>query len=192
MRWFRTLRYLTVAAALAAFTAPLAQAHRSRHAGPFNERQATTFDGSCQLTGTVSFLPPLTSTPRPTRDAAFEQGTCSGTLTSHGHARSLGNQAVRYFATDSGQAESCGANAGASGWGFLAFARATVFFRLSETRATGVAQLSLTGLAGGSAQGVATISSSSNPVQIAEACVGSGLRSTPVDIRLQTTPAISG
>jgi hypothetical protein len=185
MRRFRILRTLAVTGALACIAAPLAQAHRRHDAATFS-------DGSCQFTGTVYFAPPLTNTPQATRDFAYETGTCSGTLTAHGRTSSVSDQPARYFATDAGQAGSCGANPEATGSGYLAFRGARISFALSESRVTGVSHLSLTGDAGGSAQGVATISSSSNPLQIVEACLGAGLRSTPVDISLQTTPAISG
>jgi hypothetical protein len=72
------------------------------------------------------------------------------------------------------------------------FTSSTLRFALSETRAGGTAELSLTGARGGSATGVANINTKANPVQIIEACGGPGLREAPVDINLRTTPAISG
>lgn len=186
----RTLRvgagFTTLCAAIC-LAAPLAFAHAQRRARP-----RATFAGSCQLTGTVMFRPPLTNTPQPTSDYAKETGTCSGTLTSGGRSAQLSGQPVRYLATDEGSAGFCGGSPDATGWGVLALPGAVIRFGLTESRVSGVAALSLTGDGGGEAEGTATISSSSNPIQIAEACLGSGLRSAPVDITLQTTPAISG
>jgi hypothetical protein len=172
--------------------APAAQAHTHRHSDHPRTHRTATFAGSCELTGTVLFTPPLAAAPRPTTDYAQETGTCSGTLTAAGRSTQVSGAPVRYFATDTGQAGSCAGSVDAVGWGDLAFPRAVIFFRLAETRVSGAAQLSLTGDSGGAAQGAAAISSTANPIQIAEDCAGSGLRSAPVDISLETTPAISG
>lgn len=174
--------------ALACLLAPPVGARdRTRRA-----HHTATFAGSCQLTGTVTFEPPLTATFQPTRDYALEQGTCSGSLTSHGHRASVNDEAARYFATDFGSAASCAGSTGATGWGVLSVRRTNIYFGLSESRVSGVAHLTLSGTAGGSAQGVASISSSANPAQIAEECAGPGLHSAPIDISLQTMPSISG
>lgn len=169
--------------------APSAGAHRRSGT---DSGAGAAFAGSCQLTGTVRFVPPLTNSPEPTRDEAIERGTCSGTLTARGQTIKLNDAPVRYHAIDDGQLGSCGGSPNATGRGRLHFRGATISFALSESRVSGVAKLSLTGSRSGTAQGVASISSSANPVQIAQQCAGGGLRSVAVDISLQTTPEISG
>jgi hypothetical protein len=72
------------------------------------------------------------------------------------------------------------------------FRSGTLRFALSETRVGGIAALSLAGARGGSATGVASVSTEANPVQIAEACAGAGLHEAPLDINIQTTPTMSG
>jgi hypothetical protein len=179
-----------VAPLVFASAAAPAQGHRGhrRH----HHTKSSTFAGSCQLSGTVRFIPPLTNAPQPARDIAVARGTCSGTLTTPRHTSTLNNSPTRYYATDFSQTASCNASPGATGQGKLKFPGGTIGFQLSETRASGAAELSLTGNHGGSAQGTATISSSANPVQIVQECAGTGLPSAPVDISIQTTPAISG
>jgi hypothetical protein len=186
-------RTVVTALVVAGLIAAPSGAAAHRHPREAGGRSAAAFSGRCTFSGSVRFKPALTNTMQPVRDFAVATGTCSGTLTDRrGRIRSLRGAAVRYVASDSGSAASCALSAGASGSGRLIFRSGALRFRLSETRAGGAAELSLTGRRGGSASGSATISASANPVSILQACAGSGLRQAPVDIRIQTTPTISG
>lgn len=171
-------------------TAALADHHpraRSHHPG------ANTFAGNCSFSGTVRFQPGLTNTPQRIRDVARAHGTCSGTLTDRrGRDHKLDGAVVRYFATDVANGASCAASAGATGTGRLVFPSRTVRFELSETRGVAVAELSLSGARGGSATGQANVNDGADPVEVAQACAGNGLRTAPVDIRIATTPTMSG
>jgi hypothetical protein len=152
-----------------------------------------TFQGSCALSGVVRFQPALSNSARTVTDLATARGTCTGTLTDPaGHHRQLDNAAVGYQAQDRGPGASCGLSIAAMGWGRLSLGSDELAFRLSESRVGPLAALSLTGRTGGSAHGEANINTEANPMGIVEACAGSGLRQAPIDIRLTTTPAISG
>jgi hypothetical protein len=156
-------------AALAALSAAPAQAGR--------HHRTTTFTGSCHFAGTVTFRPPLTNTPRQGSGFARARGTCNG-------------RPARYVAWNSGVV-SCGQGS-ATGAGYLLFGHGRrLRFRLTEQRVTGAAALHLEGARGGTADGVAAISQSEDPVAIAQACLGAGLSRAKVDIDL-TASAISG
>ena len=75
---------------LALIGAGQAAAHRTaaRH-------HANTFAGTCQLSGTIAFMPPLTNTPQPLTQRARATGTCSGTFTGrNGREHTLANAPV--------------------------------------------------------------------------------------------------
>jgi hypothetical protein len=152
-----------------------------------------TFSGSCAFSGTVEFQPPLTITAQPARDLASARGSCSGTLTDrNGRTHQLDATPVDYLATDTASDVSCALSAGATGTGELAFRSGELRFKLSETRVGAAAGLSLTGVHEGSATGAANVNTSANPIQVIDACAGTGLARAPVDIHIQTTPTISG
>jgi hypothetical protein len=155
-------------------------------------RAANTFSGSCQLSGSVAFVPPLTNTAQALTQYARATGTCSGTfIARNGRTHQLNGAPVSYQATEYAPAASC--NAGTdSGNGTVTFPYGTIGFTISETRVSGVAALTLKGAAGGSALGQANISPSANPVAIAQACAGTGLTQAPIDASAATTPSISG
>jgi hypothetical protein len=153
--------------------------------------KASTFSGSCSFHALVRFQPPLTNTPQQGQGSATGPGTCDGTLTDkRGRTRQLSGEPAEWVAADSGLV-SCSEES-ATGGGYIAIAGRKLRFRLTETRASGAAELHLDGSAGGSADGTATLSSQEDPVQIAQACAGSGLAQALVDIQIQTTPSISG
>jgi hypothetical protein len=66
-----------------------------------------------------------------------------------------------------------------------------VRFGVVENRVGGQAALAYNGRGGGSATGVAYVSSS-DPAGLLEQCATSGITSAPVQIVFQTTPSISG
>jgi hypothetical protein len=151
-----------------------------------------TFDGHCQLTGSVRFKPRMTSNPRVVRNYPRARGTCSGSLTEHnGKTVTLSNAPVRYRAEETGSQESCASNQNAPGKGQLIFKAGRLHFAIVENRVSGTAHLSLTGARGGSATAVANVNSS-NPQRILEKCANGGVSSVPVSLTIQTTPSISG
>lgn len=154
--------------------------------------RAISFDGTCQLSGTVAFSPRVTTSPARIRNRPSLTGTCSGTLTKRGgNTVNLSNAPVRYRATELGTRESCEANPDSRGRGELIFRAGALRFRVLENRVSGTAALSFTGVRGGSATGVANVNSP-NPAGILEQCEMGGLASSPVDVVIQTTPTIRG
>jgi hypothetical protein len=151
-----------------------------------------TFDGQCQLSGTVSFSPRMTTTPGIVRNYPSATGTCSGSLRGRdGKTVQLSNAAVRYRALEVGTQESCGSNLNASGSGVLLFNAGPVRFRIVENRVSGTAALSFTGAHGGSATAVANVNTP-NPPGLLEQCAMGGVASVPVQLVIRTTPSISG
>jgi len=154
--------------------------------------QAVTFSGQCQFTGTSSFGSPVTLVPSTVRNNVAASGTCSGTLIArNGSAAQLSNTAVQYRASELGTAESCAGDPDAVGSGALVFDQGTLRFNVTENRVGGQAALVYTGRKGGSATGVAYVSSS-DPAGLLEQCATTGITSAPVQIVFQTTPSISG
>ena len=150
-----------------------------------------TFDGQCQFAGRASFSSPVTFVPSPVRNDVVADGTCSGSLTEPGRPTvQLSNSPVQYRATESGKQESCELNPNASGSGELVFGQGPLRFRVLENRVSGQAVLAYTGRSGGSAKGVAYVTS--DPAGLLEQCAAGGISSTSVDIVFQTAPAISG
>ena len=133
--------------------------------------QARAFPASCHLEGVVTFDPPLTAVPRQGSGFARARGTCDGRRAS-------------YVARNSGLV-SCGEGV-ATGAGYLHLRhRRRLRFRLEERRAVAGAELHLTNGRGQTADGVAAASADEDPAAIALACLGSGLRSTRIDIDLR-------
>jgi len=164
-----------------------AHRHKPQHRGT----AASTFTGSCQFSGSVLFRPPLTDTPSEGRDFATAAGPCSGSFTDrHGRVHELNGTTVKYFATDQG-VTSCEQGTSLGG-GFFVFPWGRLAFALTEARGPGAGTLQLSGRRGGLASGIAVVSASESPTQIAEECAGSGVRSVAVDIDLATTPSIAG
>ena len=80
----------------------------------------------------------------------------------------------------------------ASGAGVLKLAGKRLRFSFDEVRGPGTAAIRLEGRRGGSASGAANVSSREDPVAIAAACGGAGLREVEIEAQLATTPSISG
>ena len=168
---------LLVALATSATATAAAQRHRP-----------LSFTGDCQGSGTVAFKPPLTNTARPTTQHARGLATCSGTLVDgRGRSHQLTNARVLYTAIEQGTV-SCGEGID-SGAGALHFKWGALRFSVTERRAAALATLTYTGANGGSATGVAH--PTGDPVATVEACGGSGLKKSPVDLTLKAD-ALSG
>ena len=138
-----------------------------------------SFEGSCDLTGTVTFSPPMTDTAQPITQRATAVGQCSDGTT------------VRYSATSFGDSVSCGSGL-ASGSGVLRFPDRRIRFALSETRLAAFPTLHLTGRSSGSADAAVYPAASQDPVAALQACAGAGLGTFAFEAHMQTTPSISG
>ncbi len=159
---------------------------------PSGQDGASTFAGNCQLSGSVSFQPALTVSPQSVSQTAIASGTCSGTFTDRGgHAHAVSGTPATYRAVEHATSATCQAGTDI-GTGSLGFPWGDVAFAISETRAGPLVSATANGAAGGSALGEGNISPSANPVTIAQACSGTGLSQAPIDIRLSTTPSMSG
>jgi hypothetical protein len=153
--------------------------------------RASSFRGTCELSGAVAFHPPLTNDLKAVRQRVRAPGACSGTFTDRrGHERALRDSPSTFVETSRGNG-SCNAGT-ATGSGTLRFRYGKIRFAFAESRASGAAIASATGARTGSARGIATVSQSENPATIAQRCAGSGLKRVRVDIHLATTPSISG
>jgi hypothetical protein len=156
------------------------------------KHRANTFSGSCKLSGTATWDPPMTNTPQAATQRVQATGTCSGTFNGrNGRARQLNNAPVTWQTTEYTPDVSCSAETD-SGSGKVTFQYGTIRFTIAETRVTAGAAFTLKGAEGGSATGEANISPSADPVAITEACGGAGLTAAPTDIQATTTPSISG
>ena len=173
---------LTVAAGIAAPSAA---------AGGDGHRADESFEGTCQFSGTLRQEPPLTNAPQAGRASAIATGACTGTLTdSKGRVRELDGARAGYFARAAGTSSCAGGTA--AGAGFLRIRGERIDFRFSEVRGPGAGAIRLEGVHGGAAAGVARVSDDEDPVRIAEACSGAGLRQVRIQIDLATAPAIAG
>ena len=180
--------YRRLAAAAACAAAVLAVPSATGAAQP----RASTFDGSCDISVTVSFDPPLTNTPQDIDQTVRGTGRCTGTFVDRrGRTHHLDNAPIGYFSFSHAEKSSClaGLNMGS---GALTFGYGKLGFAFTERRATAAPTLEYTGLAGGSALGAGEPAPSSDPAAAVQACAGSGLSSFDVDGHLQTTPSISG
>jgi hypothetical protein len=145
-----------------------------------------TFDGLCEMSGTVRHQPPLTQAPAPTAIRGSFSGTCSGEFTDRdGRTRQLDGAPADYRVRDAGGALSC-LGGTATGTGSLGFGRGQeIEFSLTERRpAPGLAVVTLEGADGGSATVFGTLSPSEDPMELNERCSGSGLRLVRGDARI--------
>jgi hypothetical protein len=156
-------------------------------------RGANTFTGSCQLSGTIAFIPPLTSTPQNVTQQVQASGTCWGQFVGRkGHAHLLNNAPVTYQATEYAPGATCDGGSD-NGSGTITFPYGSIKFTISETRIVAVALVTMKGDKGGSAAGQANVSPTANPQQVLTACgSATGLTQAPFDARAATTPSISG
>jgi hypothetical protein len=134
---------------------------------------ASTFDGNCDFSGTVTFSPPMTTTPQPVAQSADATGTCNGAP-------------ARYVAHSSGDAVSCALGI-ASGSGRLILRSGVIRFTMTEYRGGATPLIELRGRNGGEAWMAVTPSQSSDPVAAVQACNGAGLDHFDLDAHLQTT-----
>jgi hypothetical protein len=123
---------------------------------------------------------------------ASASGVCSGTFTdASGHAHQLSSAPGTYAASEVAPGATCGGGTD-TGTGALGFTYGEVRFTISEARAGPVVTATAQGAKGGSAAGQGNVNQSANPVTVAQACAGAGLAQAPIDIRISTTPSMSG
>ncbi|HEX8205660.1 MAG TPA: hypothetical protein VF587_06360 [Solirubrobacteraceae bacterium] len=145
-----------------------------------------TFDGVCEMSGTVRHQPPLTQTAVPTDIRGSFSGTCSGTFTDrYGQTTQLDGAPADYRVRDAGGALSCNGGT-ATGTGSLIFGRGqAIEFTLTERRpAPGVAIVTLEGADGGTATVLGTLSPEEDPVELSDRCAGAGVRVIHGDARI--------
>ena len=145
-----------------------------------------SFDGVCEMSGTVRHDPPLTGVPSPTEIRGSFSGTCTGTLTdADGQAHQLDGAPAAYRVRDAGGALSC-LGGTATGTGSLLFGRGQeIEFSLTERRpAPGIAVVTLEGAAGGTATVFGTISPGEDLMELNERCNGAGVRLIRGDARI--------
>jgi hypothetical protein len=77
---------------------------------------ANAFTGSCQLSGSVAFTPPLTNSPQAVEQRVHARGTCSGTfINNRGREHQLNNASVAYLAEERSAEASCTAGTATGG-----------------------------------------------------------------------------
>ena len=150
------------------------------------EPGAESFDGVCEMSGTIRHQPPLTQEATPTAVHGSFSGTCSGQFTDgQGRTRQLDGAPADYEVRDAGGDLSC-LGGTATGTGSLLFGRGQeIGFSLTERRpAPGLAVVTLEGAAGGTATVYGTVSPSEDLMEMNERCSGSGLRLVRGDARI--------
>ena len=76
--------------------------------------------------------------------------------------------------------------------GYLVLGGSRLYFAYTEVRAGPVLTFKAAGTRGGSAAAEGNVSPSADPAATLQACASGGLTQAPVDLRLATTPAMSG
>ena len=133
---------------------------------------ASSFSGSCELSGTVVFSPPMTTTPQSIAQSADATGTCNG-------------KPARYRAQSSGDNVSCAFGLD-TGSGVLRIGRRSrIAFTMTEYRGGATPLIHLTGARGGDAWMAVTPSQDSDPLAAVQACNGAGLDAFALDAHLQ-------
>jgi hypothetical protein len=158
------------------------------HAPAAKPKRASTFSGSCDLTGTVAFSPPLTGSPTATRSTAEASGPCTGTWRTRNRTWTLDGDFVTYHAIASGT-QSC-AQGEATGTGYLRYRGRRLGFTLEESRIAIAADLQISGNRGGAMSGTAT--AEGDPAAAVQSCLASGIGEAAISGTVTTDPEISG
>jgi hypothetical protein len=153
-------------------------------------KRPLTFTGTCRGTGTVTFRPPLTNTPKTLTQHAIGPLACSGTLRDRrGRTHDLNKARVIYDAREGGDNISCAVGID-GGTGALRFRWGLLRFTVSEKRVAAVATLSYSGARGGSAS--ATAIAGGDPATVVRECGGDGIKRIPASLDLDAGDGISG
>jgi hypothetical protein len=154
--------------------------------------QANTFTGQCQFSGQVSFDPPLTNEPQSVSQRAVADGLCSGEFVDRrGRTHELSDAPVRFSELSEAENASC-LGGTATGTATLRFPDGKIRGTFEEERGGGSAVITMTGAESGSMTGVAMVSQSEDPADIAQRCGSSGLNEVRIDAEATTSPSISG
>jgi hypothetical protein len=151
-----------------------------------------TFTGHCESQAVVNMDPPMSSEVRDTKvDIASRWAKCSGTVEVDGHLFQFVDAPTTGELHGSGPS-SCELSA-TQGWGRFTIAnRWRIDFTYTEPRLGPVGLLPYSGIAGGSALDVASLSSEEDSADIVQRCGAEGVPSVLVDVSIGTTPSISG
>jgi hypothetical protein len=157
-----------------------------------HEARANTFSGDCRFSGQVKFDPPLTNEPQAVNQTALATGECSGEFVDRkGRTHDLSNAPVTFTEVSHAEDASC-LGGTATGNAKLRFPYGKIRAGFEEIRPAGSALITLTGAKAGSATGVANVSSSEDPLDIAQRCGTTGLAEVRIEAEATTTPSISG
>jgi hypothetical protein len=163
---------------------PVAQAK-----GADAKRQLHSFDGTCEIEGTVHFSPAATYQQQILTVEYEATGTCSGTL--DGQSVSDAPVAMHNQATSDG---SClYAQTLAPGPGSLGFENgATIYYGMEFTHVFSDGIATYTGQTSGSATGRETFLTPRTPPDISVHCYdGTGISDIPMDLTLATTSPLT-
>ena len=151
-----------------------------------------TFTGHCESQAVVNMDPPMSGEVRETQvDIASVWARCTGTVEADGHVFNVVDAPTVGELHGSGPS-SCELSA-TEGWGRFTIAnRWRIDFTYDEPRLGPVGLLPYTGVAGGSALDVASLSSEEDSADIVQRCGEEGVPSVLVDVTIETTPSISG
>jgi hypothetical protein len=151
-----------------------------------------TFTGHCESQAVVNMDPPMSGEIRETKiDIASRWAKCSGTVEVDGRVFHVEDAPTVGELHGSGPS-SCELSA-TQGWGRFTIAnRWRIDFTYLEPRLAPVGLLPYSGIAGGSALDVASLSSEEDSADIIQRCSAEGVPSVLVDVSIRTTPSISG
>lgn len=155
---------------------------------PANADGGTTFSGTCVWTGTLTFEPGLTLTPRPTTLHAGSTGTCAGTLTTGSSTRQVSNAPAQFDLDTSSGGLSC-AGGLIAGTATLTVGNASIDVNIAEVQFGTASILKLSGSSTGTAISVATIDARANPLSTL-GCLGSGVAEAPITLAFLTLSPI--
>ena len=178
---FTSATRLTLAVLLCGAVTALAPSSPATAGVPGTE----SFEGVCEMSGTIRHQPLLTQVAAPTAVRGSFSGTCSGTFTDRdGQTQQLDGAPAGYEVRDASGALSC-LGGTATGTGSLLLGGGQIEFSLTERRpAPGVAVVTLEGTGGGSATVFGTMSPGEDLMELNERCAGSGLRLVRGDARI--------
>jgi hypothetical protein len=160
---------LVVALGCAALLAP----------SPTSAAGQPSFAGSCTLSGTESFTPPLARAARPGAATVTAAGSCSGTLVdADGVPHALHRAAATYRQTTAATRISC-IGGTARGSGVLTVADTALRFDVTEPQLTVLSTLTYSAPTW-AGTGFASVAPTANPLALALACASGGIAEVPV------------
>jgi hypothetical protein len=144
-----------------------------------------TFTGTCTMSGTETFTPPLTLAVRTGSARVLGTARCSGTLVdTAGTAHTVRNAAASYRQVTTAGSISCGGGLG-RGAGILTISGTALAFTVSEPQLTVVSTLTYAAPAW-KGFGIASVAPTINPLRLALACLGAGISEVPIVLITRT------